>query len=74
MREGQLPAKRRSQRSLELECGRAAALLGLPASANPYRSYIDTKNAPYRVDELARNWDSGWASIPREQRGKLNVS
>ena len=52
----------RSQMSLELDEGKAAALLGLPISANPYRRVIGIVNTPYRVDEMARNWESGWVS------------
>lgn len=48
----------RSQLSMEIEEGKAAARLGLPLSANPYRR--PEAQALPRWDELARNWESGW--------------
>lgn len=51
-------AMTRAQLSLELEEGRAAGLLGLPITANPYRK-PEAQVLP-RWDELARNWESGW--------------
>lgn len=56
----------RSQLNMELEEGRAAALMGLPESANPYAGRFEA-----RYDECARNWASGWASVAQGRRGIL---
>jgi len=48
----------RSQLSMELEEGRAAFMLGVPYTSNPYRKPEAQRMA--RWDEAARNWESGW--------------
>ena len=47
-----------SQLSMELEEGRAAFMLGVPYTSNPYRKPEAQRMA--RWDEAARNWESGW--------------
>lgn len=56
----------RTQLSIEIEEGRAAALFGLPESANPYKGHYTG-----RLHECAANWASGWASVAPEKRGSL---
>ncbi len=61
----------RNQVSAELEEGRAAALLGVPKDRNPYRANFYSAKPLSRAGEMMRNWDSGFASVPVEQEGKL---
>ena len=63
----------RTQLSMELEEGRGAALMGISFKENPYRKPAALLGplVPYRVYEMARNWESGWAAIPESDRGKL---
>jgi hypothetical protein len=56
----------RSQLGLELDEGRAAFLLGVPYSANPYRTAA--AHCLPRWDEIARNWESGWRKAEGEAR------
>lgn len=53
----------RTQLSMEIEEGRAAALMGLPESANPYRRHFTG-----RLHECAANWASGWNSVQQGQK------
>lgn len=60
----------RSQLSMELEEGRAAFMLGVPYTSNPYRK--PEAQHMERWDEAARNWESGWkAAEGKSEHEKL---